>query len=300
MARISERLRYDMTNTRVNASRSRNSDALEQMTTMKRINQISDDPIGNSRSILGKDRIAMMKQYQKNMDFGNSYLERSEAAISGIHENLIRARELAVAMANDTYGPESRKASAGELKEIIESVVNLGNTKFANRYVFSGFRTATPALGADGKYLGDDGAIFVSTGEDQFSQVNLQSRALFEPTDGEKLEGKTGLIESLNMLYHGLNENDKGLVQRSMTQLDGQLEKASSFQATIGAMTNSFEGQMKRVDLDKELTMKTVSEIEDTDMFETASNFKRSETVLQSTLLASNKLLQPSLLNFLQ
>ena len=88
MARISERLRYDMTNTRVNAARSRNSGALEKMTTMKRINEISDDPIGNSRAILGKDRIAMMKQYQKNMNHANSYLERSEAALSGIHEHV--------------------------------------------------------------------------------------------------------------------------------------------------------------------------------------------------------------------
>jgi flagellar hook-associated protein 3 FlgL len=166
--------------------------------------------------------------------------------------------------------------------------------------VFSGFRTNTPALSADGKFLGDDGAIFVSTGEGKFSQINLQSRHLFEPTESEKGEGKAGLIDSLNMLYHGLHENDKGLIQKSMHHLDNQLEKASSFQATIGAMTNSFDGNIKRVELDKELTMKTVSEIEDTDMFETSSNFKRSETVLQSTLLASNKILQPSLLNFLQ
>lgn len=261
---------------------------------------MSDDPMGHSRALRSKDKVAMMKQYQKNMEFANSYLERTESAIKGIHDNLIRARELAVAMANDTYGPESREASAKEIKQIIDSVVALGNTKFANRYIFSGFRTGTPSLSQDGKYLGDDGAIFLSTAEGKFSQINLQPRFMFEPTPEEQEQKFTGLIDSLNTLYHGLNENDKSMIHNSMTQLDNQLTKASSFQASVGAMTNSFDDQIKGLELDIELTTKTISEIEDTDMFETSSNFKRSETVLQSTLLASNKLLQPSLLNFLQ
>ena len=35
-------------------------------------------------------------------------------------------------------------------------------------------------------------------------------------------------------------------------------------------------------------------------MFKASSDFKQTEAILQSTLMASNKLLQPSLMNFLQ
>jgi flagellar hook-associated protein 3 FlgL len=38
----------------------------------------------------------------------------------------------------------------------------------------------------------------------------------------------------------------------------------------------------------------------DADAFAAVSDFKKTETILQSTLLAANKVLQPSLLNFLQ
>jgi flagellar hook-associated protein 3 FlgL len=43
-----------------------------------------------------------------------------------------------------------------------------------------------------------------------------------------------------------------------------------------------------------------LSNIVDADAFEVMSDFKKTETILQSTLLAANKALQPSLLNFLQ
>ena len=56
----------------------------------------------------------------------------------------------------------------------------------------------------------------------------------------------------------------------------------------------------RRIELQKEQKIDTVSKVEDADMFKATSDFKRTETALQTTLMASNKLLQPSLLNFLQ
>src|SRR5690606_4482403 len=99
------------------------------------------------------------KQYQKNADYSKGYIEATETAIASIHDFMIRAKELSVAMANSTYGPESREAAAREVKEILEAVVNIGNTTYGNRFVFGGFRTTTPPLSADGQFVGDDGAI---------------------------------------------------------------------------------------------------------------------------------------------
>jgi flagellar hook-associated protein 3 FlgL len=48
------------------------------------------------------------------------------------------------------------------------------------------------------------------------------------------------------------------------------------------------------------MTKKQLSGVEDADMYDATSEFKRTETALQSTLQASTKLLQPSLLNFMQ
>ena len=203
-------------------------------------------------------------------------------------------------MANDTYDSKSREATSREVREIIEEVVQLGNTSYNNRFVFAGFRNQTPPLSLDGKYLGDDGSIFLQTSDAKFQQINLQSRHLFEATPDEAKEGHFGMLDALTGLYHGLMDNDKDAIFKMLDELDFQLEKSTSHQATVGGMWTALKQTSKRLEKDGELSMAALSEIEDADIYKATSDFKRTETVLQSTLLASNKLLQPSLMNFLQ
>jgi flagellar hook-associated protein 3 FlgL len=108
------------------------------------------------------------------------------------------------------------------------------------------------------------------------------------------------MVQSLAVLYDGLMENDSDTIHQMLDEIDFQMEKTSNFMAGLGAISKSLEETDKRVELSKELNTKTLTEIEDVDIYRASSDFKRTETVLQSTLMASNKLLQPSLLNFLQ
>jgi flagellar hook-associated protein 3 FlgL len=85
-----------------------------------------------------------------------------------------------------------------------------------------------------------------------------------------------------------------------MQELEHHLEKTTSYQATIGGIHNSLSGTSQRLETEKDFERANLSKVQDADMFEATSEFKRTETVLQSTLMASNKLLQPSLLNFMQ
>ena len=144
--RVSERQRYLSSETRVERAKNNNGKMLEQISSQKRINRVSDDPVGMSYAIKQKAQIAGYDQYSKNMTFAKGYLERSEASLRGIQDYLIRAKELAVGMANATYDAESRNVTALEIREIIDGVVSLANSSYGNRYVFGGFRTTTPPL----------------------------------------------------------------------------------------------------------------------------------------------------------
>jgi len=298
--RVSERQRYDTVGQRIESAKDANKSMLEELSTQKRINVISDDPLGSPKSIRLKEKIGTIGQYQKNIDYSTGFLERSESAVQGLNDNLIRAKELAVAMANDTYDARSREASAREVREIIEEVVQVGNTSYNNRFVFAGFRNQTPPLSLDGKYLGDDGSIFLQTSDAKFQQINIQARHLFEATPEDAQKGHFNMLDTLTGLFHGLMDNDKDALYKMLDELDYQIEKTSSYQATIGGMWTSLNQTGRRLEKDDELSRAALSEIEDADIYKATSDFKRTETVLQSTLLASNKLLQPSLMNFLQ
>jgi len=298
--RISDRQRYALANSRVDSAKSDNTAMLEQLSTQKRINRVSDDPIGMGQALKRKTQINNYDQFIKNIEFSKGFLERTEASLQGITENLMRAKELSVSLANATYGPSSREAAALEIREMIEGVVSLANSTYGNRYLFGGFRTQTPPVSREGGFMGDDGAIFLQIDDGTFRQVNLQARNRFGPSADEREKGHFGMIHTLQILNDALNGNDIQGIQKAMEELDFQLDKTTSYQATLGAIYNAIDETSKKLELNRELTQADLSRIEDADTYKVTSDFKKTESVLQSTLMASNKLLQPSLMNFLQ
>jgi flagellar hook-associated protein 3 FlgL len=298
--RISERQRFHAADERITHSRLDNTRLMEQLSTQKRVTRISDDPSSLSHMFTLRDRISGSDGYQKSIDYAKGFLTRSEASLTDINDSLIRAKELAVSMANDTYGPDSREATAREIKQLIQGIISSANSKYGDRFVFSGYRTQTPSMAEDGKYLGDDGEIFLQIAPGNFQKINVTARELFEPSADQRAEGRFGMLEALDLLYSGLINNDKDQIHKSMTELEFQMEKTSSFQATLGSLSNALEVSEQRLGLDKQLSTELLSRIEDADLLDSTSQFKRSEAIMQSTLLASNKMLQPSLLNFMQ
>jgi flagellar hook-associated protein 3 FlgL len=178
-------------------------------------------------------------------------------------------------------------------------IVSLANTTYANRYIFSGFRTQTPSLSSDGLYLGDDGAIFLQIDNNDYRQINIPARDLFEASEEEQEVGHTNMIDCVELLKTGLETNNIDYIHSAMSEVDFQLEKAMSYRAKLGALYNALDSATKRLELSENNAKDSLSIIEEVDMFKATSDFKRSEAVLQSTLQASNKMLQPSLLNFM-
>ncbi len=298
--RVAENQRYRQVNEQVSMAKSNNARSLDDMSTQKSIRTISDNPVGLTRTIRYRDEISNADQNVKNMDMSKGYMDTSEQALTSLTDSLIRAKELAVAMANDTNNASSRMATSREIREIIDQVVMAGNANYNGKFVFAGFRNETPPLTEDGNFIGDDGKIFVQVTPGTFKPVNVPARNLFVPDEDDRAQGHFNMVHALQNLYEGMMENDKGEIQKDMSELEFHLEKVVGFQATIGGMWNSINNTQTQVARNAEATKVTLSEIEDADAFQVMSDFKKTEAILQSTLLASNKVLQPSLLNFLQ
>lgn len=295
--RISDGHRYAVATNRIELAKNNNTDAMNILSSQKRINKLSDDPIGAARAIKQMERIDSSRTFQKNIDFTKGFIETAESALTGIGDRLIRAKELAIAMANDSYDSKSREATSREVKEIVNEVIQLSNSNYNNRYVFSGFRTETPPVSASGRYLGDDGSIYLQVEDDNFKQINISGRELFTNVNDEN---HMNLVDGINMLKEGLELDDKQAIYKSIDELSHQLEKVTSYQANVGATWNAINNAQQRLEFQEVNGQEILSRLEDADVYKATSDFKRTESILQSTLTASNKLLQPSLLNFLK
>jgi flagellar hook-associated protein 3 FlgL len=120
----------------------------ENMASGKRINKLSDDPIGATQVQDYRSKLSYLDRVKQNIQNTYTWLDRSDAELEHIGGMLQRAKQLGLAQANDTADESTRRVTAEELQDIINNLVNSGNAKVGKVYIFAGSKTLTRPLDA--------------------------------------------------------------------------------------------------------------------------------------------------------
>jgi flagellar hook-associated protein 3 FlgL len=138
-----------------------------QLSTGKRINQPSDDPVGAARAVdlthLGADNA----QYQRNITSANARLGLEDQSLSNVTNVLGRVRTLLLQAANGSQTDETRGDIAAEMVQLRQQLLGQANSKDGQGdYIFAGNRTGTEPFASQGSvtYVGDDGQRMVAAG----------------------------------------------------------------------------------------------------------------------------------------
>ncbi len=165
--------------TGINKNRSELANLQNQASTLKRITKPSDDPTGMAKVLSNKTENKNFEQYDKNIFYAKTFLETTENTLSQLGEAIVRAKELAVQAANDTNQGLPRETIGLEIQQIYNSVLEMGNRRFGERYVFGGYRTTESPFDLNGSYSGDNGQIKVQNLHGQFMPINLTGSQVF-------------------------------------------------------------------------------------------------------------------------
>jgi len=125
----------------------------EMLSTGKQLTKASDDPsgIGHFTNMVIQD--SSYQQYKKNVEEAHEFLTATDGALDKVNDLITRARELAEMNATGTINPEANSYAAQEVDELINSAIEIANTKVRDRYIFSGFNTDQQAYSDSGRIL---------------------------------------------------------------------------------------------------------------------------------------------------
>ncbi|MCG2579492.1 MAG: flagellar hook-associated protein FlgL [Marinobacter sp.] len=134
----------------------------EQISTGKRVNRPSDDPVAAARILKLDQELARVDTYQRNAQLADNRLKQEENALASSIDVIQRVRELTVQAGNGSLSPNDRNSIASELKERLGQLATIANTKDASgEYIFSGFQgnqqAFTQNVSGDWVYRGDEG-----------------------------------------------------------------------------------------------------------------------------------------------
>jgi flagellar hook-associated protein 3 FlgL len=134
-----------LTNTSMhNINRNKNSLSIldQQYSSGKKIQRPSEDPIIAVRALKLRTNLSELNQYyEKNIPDAKSWMDVTESALTNINTILTKINSSFVQGANDPLTPADRTSIMQNLVEYKKQIYQEGNSNYAGRYVFTGYKT---------------------------------------------------------------------------------------------------------------------------------------------------------------
>ena len=112
----------------LNRSSNLMNEAMERLSTGKRINKASDDSAGLQRVMRLNAEIQGIKTASRNAADGQSLIDTLDASLSEVQSILLRMRELTVQAMSDTNSPSDRVAFDLEVSQLELEITLIGST----------------------------------------------------------------------------------------------------------------------------------------------------------------------------
>ncbi len=261
----------------------------QKLSSGKKFQLPSEDPAGATSSMDLEGILSGDDQHLRNINQAKNWLQSSEDALANGSKLLHSGRELAVKGANHSLSKTDRQSLAKEVEELQNELINTANAKLGDRYLFSGQKTNPEAYDENGDFQGDVKKIKREIGPDVFMEVNVNGKSTFE--DG---------IKALDDLRNSLENNDRDAVDDLISDFDEVVDTNVKTRAQVGAKVNRIELAEKRLEQEKTRNKELLSENEDVDMAKTITDLKMQENVYRSSLASGARIMQPTLVDFLQ
>ena len=116
-----------------------------QMSTQKKINRPSEDPVVAIRSLRLRSNVTEITQYySKNIPDAESWIKITEDSLSKLSDIIANMAAQCTRGTNSDFTTTDRGTILEQLKLLADEVYATGDADYAGRYVFTGLRTDTP------------------------------------------------------------------------------------------------------------------------------------------------------------
>jgi flagellar hook-associated protein 3 FlgL len=169
----------------LDAAQRRVLDTQQKVSTGKRINSPSDDPVAAARVAHLDTSLSRLDQYQSNTTFARNQLGLEEETLKNVIDNLQRIRELALQANNSTASDSDRLTIAAEIRQYRDELLTLANTTDVDgRHLFGGYNEAatpfTATAGGNVVYNGDQGQRTLQISDSRFVAINDSGAQVFQ------------------------------------------------------------------------------------------------------------------------
>ncbi len=268
----------------------------ERLASGKRVNRVSDDPEAARQSLRLRVDDLKLGKYLDNITKSQAFIEAGDKALESMSAGLNEVKKLALQGANGTADAASRKAIARAVEGELDRIIDLANSAHDGRFLFAG----TATTGQPPFALADDRVAYRGN-LDQFSvQITPASSEVVNRNGYAMFQEDNDVFAQLIALRDALLADDPAAIRDTLDGIDDAHRQVVGLQGAVGGQVRRLESSRDQLEHTRVSIQDLISRAEDADLPATIADLQLAETALEAGLQTGARLLQRSLLDYLQ
>ncbi len=270
-----------------------------QVATGQRILDASDDPAATARVLNQQSELRRVDQFDQN---AARALEISQATFAGLRDVKgisDRAGELAT-LGRSPTSPDALLAYSAEVNQLIEQLIQVGNTRLGNDYIFAGTAVDAPPFSATRDADGNVTAVAYDGNTAQAS-IPLSEVASVTPSSNPATnQAVRDLLNQLVGLRDALAANDSAGIGAAQTAIiDGEDTFVTALAATGAVQTRIEVNRAQQLSRGDNL-VELISSETTVDLPEAIVRLNQSQVAYQAALQSAASIMKISLLDYIR
>jgi len=279
-------------------TQSQEQNALQELSTGKRVNVPSDDPLAASLMVGNQDQTSRNDQYLHNIDSLTTQMQTADTALSSVVTALNQAISLGVEGSTGTVSTTQQQQIATSLQGIQSQIVQLANTDIGGVYLFAGTASTTPPYVLDPtsasgvQYNGNDGTNQIQIADGLSVQTNLPGSQLFQNASGD-------VFGSLQQVISALQAGNTSAAATATNALRDALNSITGSRTFYGNVESQLNSTQTFLNQEQVTLTSQGNNLIGVDLAKAATDLTQATTAHDAALAAAAKILPTSLLDYL-
>ena len=298
MIRVGSSSYFTLIKNNINRSQLQLYETRQRIASGKKVESISDQPDKLQSLLNRKEILSKNNQYQDNINTGLRYLTVTQSGLDNANTMMEEVKRMLIQGSN-TIGDIEWGSYIERIDQYLEEMVNIGNTKFNDKYIFAGtsIQTIPYTLAGDGNSVSVNATGInehwrVEIGKYQMETINVSGTDAFQ--------ANVDVFDLLIQVRNAFDAQDGQTLQGLIDPVDNAQSQILAQGAKVGGIINRFEMLDQQYDVENLNLQSFISEIEDADLLEESMNLQKEELALQAAMSVVSRGINLSLVNYLR
>lgn len=260
--------------------------------TGEEVAKASDNPSAVGSIVSCRSDLVKGERYVENCKHVQDNLSTSEIYLNSVEELMTRAKEIAVAGANDSLSASDKATYADEVSQLQDELLDLANTQVAGKYLFAGYNDQTLPFSGDP-------VVYNGTSDHQMIEISPGATVAKNITGEELFMSPVNLFTALEDLQTALASGDSANVSAQLTPLEEAADQVRTQLSSLGNISARMDDMVSMHENALLLVDSTLSRHQDADLTEVLSEIAKMELSLEATMQVTARVSSLSLMDYL-